>query len=298
MPSIAPPLPAFRTFNLKPSWHNRAGRVDRSACLELRASEVRRKADLKPRRTTASLEAVGEVTVSARFLFNLHRKRLPQQLAGDYRTTKSNAMKPPPPRKRPSHTRAEGEASIPPQWQGGCTGVGRDQGIQRPAACRSHPHPHPLNPRPSSPKSPSLQACRHPLADNPNRGATRTKRLGLYASGDAPGIEEDWKQTVRVERHRLHERLAQHFLICPICGNKYVKLFMVMCTSAEVEDAEDAEAWLKIMEGRYQAARRTVPAELMKIRAQLLERYGLIFRGRRLVCRKCLKIRYGERRKP
>ncbi|MEZ6191261.1 MAG: hypothetical protein R3C45_08220 [Phycisphaerales bacterium] len=33
-------LPTFETFATKPSWHNRAGRIDRSACVELKPSDL------------------------------------------------------------------------------------------------------------------------------------------------------------------------------------------------------------------------------------------------------------------
>ena len=40
-----------------------------------------------------------------------------------------------------------------------------------------------------------------------------------------------------------------------------------------------------------------MPPDVIELRHRLLQRYGLLFRGRRLVCRGCLGVRYGEVRK-
>ncbi|MEE9212176.1 MAG: hypothetical protein V3U29_05935, partial [Phycisphaeraceae bacterium] len=105
--------PNLATLELPPSWVNLAGRVDRAACLELRASEVRHEATFRTARTcrkpgrrvaTARVhrEAVGTVTISVFDLLDIHNRRQPRLLSGDYRTAKANAMRYTP-GKPPSH---------------------------------------------------------------------------------------------------------------------------------------------------------------------------------------------------
>ena len=143
------------------------------------------------------------------------------------------------------------------------------------------------------------------LSPNPNKGATRTKMLGLW---------EAWHQTIRIERWRLHKRLAQHFLICPNspsllspsplgrgvrgedlhsspCQGKSLKLFIPLCTKAEALDADLAEACLNQLDIRSTITQTSIVPNL-------INRYGLLFRNeRKLVCRKCLNLRYGQVRK-
>ena len=127
------------------------------------------------------------------------------------------------------------------------------------------------------------------IHSNPNKGASRTKMLGLW---------EAWQQTIRIERHRLHKNLAQHFLICPTCNNKFLKLFLPLCTKTEMLDADTAEAWLNQLDFQQQIIHTPLPAWLMAHRASLINRYGLLFRSeRKLICRKCLNLRYGQVRK-
>ena len=134
-----------------------------------------------------------------------------------------------------------------------------------------------------------IRSHRPTPALNPNKGAPQTKILGLW---------EHWSQTIRIERWRLHDRLAQHFMICPGCNQKFRKLFMPMCTEAEAHDADLAEAWINQLDVRCRITHAPLPVSLMAQRASILDRYGLLFTtGRRLVCRKCLGLRYGEVRK-
>ena len=99
--------PTLETFFPQPSWQNRSGRIDRSACLELRISDVKAHADLRPvsaspqpgrqrPQSRVLLEAAGIVTITADDLLRYHNRRQPRHLSGDYRTAKSNAMRPPP----------------------------------------------------------------------------------------------------------------------------------------------------------------------------------------------------------
>jgi len=263
--------PPLTTLNQRPSWVNRAGRVDRSACTEIRASELWPKCtNMKPApRTTDGPLAVGTVTIHTRWLARLHGNRHPFALQGDYRTAKSNAMKDP-----TAHAMRKPDAS---------------DGSQ------SWPF-------------------------NPNRSAARTKMLGLWVGGE-PGFDEagPGTQTIRIERwqrtrknsrkkdigRKQTSRLPnptpptyQHFIICPRCEEKFSKLFMVLCSKQEVFDAELAEGWIARTEAMYHDARAALPAEFYQHRAKLIDRYGLLFRGRRLACRTCLGIRYGQVREP
>ena len=270
--------PLLRTRQVQPSWVNRAGQIDRSACVELRASDVWRFAEFatvahpchhgarNPDLVHGYREAASEINVSARFLARVQRNRRPRHLQGDLRTTKSNAM-------RQSCRRSAISSQQEP---------------------RKHIRIHLPTP-----------------AINPNKGAPQTKFLGLW---------EHWSQTIRIERWRLHDRLAQHFLICPnspsllspsplgrgvrgegsstSCLHKVRKLFMPMCTKEEALDADLAEAWIKRLDARCRISRAPLPASLMAHRSSLLDRYSLLFTtGRRLECRKCLGLRYGEVRK-
>ena len=91
-----PSPPFLRSRNHKASWVNRAGRVDRSACFEVRASELWPlipSVQWSDAATFKGRQALAMITVTARMLRNLHDTRPPQQLVGDWRTRKSNAMK-------------------------------------------------------------------------------------------------------------------------------------------------------------------------------------------------------------
>jgi hypothetical protein len=244
------PLPPLPTLHTRPSWLNRAGRVDRSACAELRASEARLLIELPTRRRRSpGLEAQGTVTISAHRLWLFHRTRLPFQLLGDHRSPKSNAMK-----------------------------------------------LHPTDTPSTAWRSPLTHEWPYFGFINPNRGASQTKMLGLW---------EDWAQTIMIQRHRLHARLAEHYLRCPCakqshahdCVGKAKKLFMPLCTAEEARDADAAERWLTMLDAWHAAAHRPMDGDLMRRRAQVWERYGVLFRspgGRHLCCRGCLGVRYGE----
>ncbi|MCH8342944.1 MAG: hypothetical protein IH983_03050 [Planctomycetes bacterium] len=284
-----PHAPPLGTLNQRPSWVNLIGRVDRSACLELRASEVwpHVRFTAPPREaasgrrmvpvSAAFKQASGTLQISAHFLYRLHTGRLPRRLRGDLRTSKSNVMR----------------HHLPSPLGRGVGGEGSQ---------RKHVRIHDSGP-----------------AFNPNKGATFRwggKMLGLWA---------DWSQTIRVERWRLHERLAQHFLICPNslslskgegggegslpsppgrgvggegsqhCLGKVMKLFMPLCTLQEAADADLAEGWINLLDGRSRAAGIPLSPSLMAQRALLIIRYGLLFTdGRRLLCRNCLRMRYGS----
>ncbi len=262
--------PALVTLSRKPSWLNRSGRVDRSACVELRASDIWRlvaehhwrscgsqrqartrehathhhdaaRSAYRAGRLRPHREAFALFTITARLLARLHETRGPLQLAGDFRSVKSNAMN--------THYRDS----------------------------------------------------RTSIARNPNRGGMRIKKLGVWDGCDAgdehsPRLRTGWTQAVRLERWRLHARLAQHFLICPCCQRKHLKLFMPLATQKEVEDARLAEGWVRMLDARQTAGRIALDREHLVLRARMIERYGPLFRtgGRELRCRACLGVRYGE----
>lgn len=261
------PTPWLRTLGEQPSWQNRAGRIDRSACAEIRASNLWKHITtgepLRPRsgrrrdvarsdltirgHRNSEIDRVGDDAarrkrfafhLTARYLSQLQDRFTPRQLQGDDRTTKSNAMR---------HKRIE-------------------------ARGMHHKKLH----------------NRQQATPNPNKGASREKFLGLW---------EDWSQDINIIRCKLHDKLSQHFLICPGCKQRALKLFLPLCTRDEARDADIAELWIDAIDDFYRSLRRPMPAEIMTTRAALINRFGLLFReGRVLKCRRCLGLRYGEKR--
>ncbi len=291
----APP-PSLCTLHTPPSWHNRAGRVDRSACLTLLASRLwrwvplehwlshvsnttrARRQQLPPsqaRRLSLArrLDRSATLELDAHTLYQLHRCEEPHQLQGDYRTRKSNAMRV-------------------------GFGVKADK-------------PHPM-------KSANLQSqSPEPQTLNPNRGVgfTMHKMLGLPAA---------WSIHLTIERYFQHAKLKQHFLVCPVCsggtgfqpvihsqfndrqdacptqpqspkpnsrhsklpGGRVAKLYLPLCTRQEYSDAKIAYLWLQT---HCHPNRPLSPAA-----ALLIERYAELFPNRSPRCRQCLGLRYGE----
>lgn len=226
-------LPTLPTLATKPSWVNRAGRVDRSACVELRASEIKRLL-FSPvpgkRRDTRGPEGSVQYTVNGALLEQLHAARQPRGLRGDARTGKSNAIK-----------------------------------------SRFTISPH----------------VARPDAPNPNKGASQQKVLALL---EVDG--QSWSQTLVLQRWRLHAKLAQHFLICPKCQQKTMKLFMPLCMPEEAADAAYVAIYLRSLR-TYQRNAAGSPLE-----AQLLNRYAPLLPPRQLRCARCLGLRYGEVKYP
>ena len=282
-----PSIPTLESLHTKPTWHNRAGRIDRSACfvltvskhwrdipeddwtyrLGLPPSEQWRLNNPRPAHDVRGLKGLcdryAEATFWARALWLLHKGEQPYPLRGDFRTAKSNAMK----------------AGAGAQWM-------REDRV---------------------------------LGDgpvNPNRGVgfNQYKMLGLDAA---------WHTTVRIERVVQHAKLRQHFFVCPVCGplaaaqragveterhasktlpparcaaakkqslpGRVTKLYLPLCTPREGEDAMIAQLWLKT---------HTKPNHpLTPDEAKLIERYGALFEPRQLRCRQCLGLRYGEVKK-
>lgn len=291
--ALSPPVHALSLLNRTPSWVNRAGRVDRCACLEVRASELW---PLIPShnwnavRTATDLLAHAPFTVTTRLLQHLHDQRLPRRFTGDLRTPKSNAMK----------------SSRDPQRR---RRLNRKKGEQPWTA---------------------LPDVSDALYCNPNHGAARSKIIALP--------DCTWRQDVRIERWRRGKKRSAvsdqqvvirgehsavsgqhtlvkdppwrapshhsappthwHYLICPACQNRVFKLMWVLAFPQELIEAAFAEQWIQQIDARLAASRQTLPHTLAAIRAQLIDRYGLLFPdSRRLICRTCLGVRYGEVRK-
>jgi hypothetical protein len=300
MHSFTPP--ELATFCEHPSWCNQHGRIDRSACIEIRLAEVRKLAGCVPRKYEAARHvlplpnetraknaggrvATGIYTITAHEVHELNRTRWPRQLAGDWRTTRANAM--------------------------------RDEDFSSGARYhfrvkRNAPHEH---------------ATYDGLDPNPNHGACRTKMIGL---------PYDWTQPLRVEKWIFERRIQPaYYLICPGprplsksaclprflqaqfarpsvssvssvvnppplstcprgrnsarkgCPQRTLKLMMAQCTEAEARDAEIAQLWIESLPPQL------IPRLRLRITA-LLARYAPIMHPRTLLCPRCLGVRYGN----
>lgn len=189
----APAPPQLKSLHTRPTWHNRAGRIDRSACFTLTASQLWRRipdddwayrvkppsnasADafdqygrpITPRRLPKGLcDRYATRTLWARDLWLMHKWQWPRTLQGDHRTPRSNAMR-----------MGVGSSAL---------GVGKKPGPQNPTPITQNP-------------------------PNPNRGVgfNLYKMLGLNCL---------WQTTLTIERYVQHAKLKQHFLVCPVCGD-------------------------------------------------------------------------------
>ena len=266
--------PQFATFDQPPSWTNQAGNIDRAACMEVFAKDVWRRGIFRETPTANGRISTGIVILTADWLLAMDRKRRPRALSGDYRTAQANAMRPP--------------------------------GVPARRARRG--------------LTPGVPTPYHDfgLHVNPNKGACRVKKLG---------VPDTWTHPLRVELWKLSEAITKRpFLICPnlkncppncpspldwklagydprlpglstiargsklnmeICPQRVLKLFIVQCTEAELYDAFAAQTWI-----------RTLPPGLRvkhdRFIGRLVQRYGLLFHPRRLMCQRCLGIKYNE----
>ncbi len=331
-----PPPPDLATLGSPPSWHNRAGRVDRSCCFTLTAAELWRRipddvwryttppAHGRGRATPSSRsvakrpDRVGTLVLTAEQLWLIHRNQQPAPLRGDFRTPKSNAFKPGEEATRWwNAARAQGTAGPRPGVSGPPGG---------PAACdAAAKKTRKANPHAGRPATPTPL---DPPAVNPNRGAGFSMGLKML------GLPADWSTTLTVERYVQHAKLSQHFLVCPVCAaaaaqagaspsaaasyaagsrsrqgpaghgpaanrtppsqrpsgglppGRVTKLYLPLCTPREWEDAQLVHLWI----GSHLAPNRPYTRPVL----ELLERYAELFPGRRLRCRQCLGLRYGE----
>ncbi|MBI1374771.1 MAG: hypothetical protein GC159_18785 [Phycisphaera sp.] len=249
--------PDLATFDRPPSWVNNNHRPDRSACLDVRAAHV-------------------------------------------WRSVNPAAWSPVPAKPQPGTRRPD--ARVSPEARAQLTLHARD--LQH---IFDHARPFPLvgdlrTPKSNALKDPTIHPVRRRhrkptdapyrarrsthdkqrYAD-PNRGAAAVKTLALPAL---------WSQRLTLERWRLHDRLAQHFLLCPRCGEKKSKLFLLLATDDERRDADLALDYLHRL-NRYRPNRPGSPDEL-----RLVQRFGPLFPPRPLLCLACLDLRYGYARFP
>ena len=275
-----PTPPTLLSLDTKPSWHNRAGRVDRSACFTLTASQLWRQVpdddwayrlglrpgpagtrqnrpqDACPKpHHFGKCDRYATFTLYARSLWLMHKWENPYPLRGDFRSIKSNAMRAHIPRNKSSQL---------------------IQGTRNDSILGDGPI-------------------------NPNRGVGFNDHKML-------GLDCMWQTTLRIERYVQHAKLKQHFLVCPVCSRKNnpntqhlkpkpharlsgrcTKLYLPLCTEQEYEDAQIAERWLRTH------CHPNRPWSDAAVR--LIERYSELFmgqHGRQLRCRRCLGLRYGE----
>ncbi|QNN23772.1 hypothetical protein HED60_16345 [Planctomycetales bacterium ZRK34] len=360
-----PGAPAIQlaTLDDPPSWHNAAGRVDRSACLNLDVRKLWRQlpddawrpAQSESRPGTRApgskthREAVAHFTLTAADLDRLLALARPFQLLGDFRTEKANAMR------RIHHGATEARSKRSRQDEQdqqdndlhiqscihpvdpvktslrihhGATEARskrsrQDEQDQQDNDFHIHSCIHPVDPVKTSlrihhgdmealnKKSRQdeqdqqdsdlhIQSCIHPVdpvkTSSPclrdsvvNASFRRTPRtmnpnLGA-AAVKVHGVEPTWSQTFRLERWRLHEKLARHFIFCPRCDGRRFKLYLPLCTPAEARDAHFALAHLQ------QHAAGNKP--LTEPQRRLIDRYATLFSPRRILCADCLHMRFG-----
>ncbi len=330
----APPRPNLETLDHWPSWLNARGHLDRSACFELKVSEVRRLAGCVPMKTGPTGKvyrakgrdkypepdlpngqamgngkgrlSAGWWDIDAWQMQYVLDGRPPRGLGGDWRTGRAPAMR----------NRA-GEAMGPEQ---GGYGPG-----QRGYELNTARHPPPAPPS----REGSLQAALHHadgldagLGGNPNRGATREKRFGL---------SDQWTQRLGLEKWE-HNSVSgvQYFLVCPgpgasdpgrrpasACDAKGLK-GMTGTTSNCGDGSRGAHGkgwvcgqrvyklfWVLARPGEVRDAllaerwiEGLTSAQLAQHSAAvsaLIDRYGPVMGDDRLLrCRRCLRLRYGQ----
>jgi len=310
--------PNLPTLNARPSWCNLRGGLDRSACVELRLSEVRQLAGCStfyaaprvprlpgskrrrpaPRSRRAHETrplpderaapngrgriSTGTFTITAIHLHALHAARPARFLAGDMRTSRAHVM-------RADHGAAGEPTGDRPRFR---TRVTRAQPVAWPPE--------------------------RGLGPNPNRAP------GLKITG----LHESWSQPLRLEKWLYPTRkLPVYYLVCPgalgdrapgdspgakcpplstrpparehpstgRCPQRCLKLMMVLCTPAEARDARLAQLWIRMMDG-HPNTRRLLreDRQLGSIHSELVARYGLLFEPRVLLCPRCLGVRYGN----
>ncbi|MGB0766348.1 MAG: hypothetical protein ACPGYV_01410 [Phycisphaeraceae bacterium] len=234
MRDLSPPV--LETFGHWPSWLNARGHIDRSACFELKVSELRRisgcipmqmrRGDMtgkayrakgrqrfglpdlpneRPAPSTKGRISCGWYDLSPREMDHLARQQFPRRLAGDWRTARAPAMRPrfQKLRPKPSRNAATDEA----------TGTGDDAEGTGPSRRCSTALCMDLTQGGYGPGSYAYErrsasgALDRGLEGNPNRGATREKRFGL---------DVDWVQRLGLEKWE-HNSVSgvQYFLICP-----------------------------------------------------------------------------------
>ncbi|MCE9590738.1 MAG: hypothetical protein K8S99_09465 [Planctomycetes bacterium] len=328
MDAIAPP--ELETLDRKPSWVNRAGRVDRSACVELLVGEVWRWAVMRRVRAADKIvEARGVAVVRASVLEASLRGRPPRVLVGDFRSAKSNAMSPGPGtragrwREKRLGNRTRASREVAPFELGGAR-VPPAAGLPRPgpySECSEAKDRRDARPTGCSDISHGTTTGGAALFVVGGVGWRQRKRAAKERPGSAeeravaaPGVEigrdaglrgnpnhgttrwkvlglnEGWEQAVVIERLRRHASLVRHEMLCPACGRRARVLLMPLATQAEVRDARTAAVWLNGV--RQSPGNRPATPEETRLAA----RYGPVW-DRVLKCASCWAVRYGENRK-
>lgn len=223
--------PKLETFDHWPSWLNARGHLDRSACFELKVSDVRWIAgcipmqrgqygklyrargrkwfgvpDLPNERPAASYKgriSCGHYDLSVVQMDELARRYRPRKIGGDWRTGRAPAM-------RPVKSNTPGMSLKQGGYGPGSYAYELNQAQAAYDALFAGAEAEPLPPwlegsmfeRP--PRGVPLDAG---LDGNPNQGACREKRFGLDA---------DWSQRLSLEKWS-HNSVSglQYFLICP-----------------------------------------------------------------------------------
>lgn len=241
-------LPHLDTLDLPPSWcmlHPRTGQptsVDRSACLEVRVSEVRRlaacvsvnprtgrdRADAprfqlpgrRPCPTRDGRRATGVFVLNAAMIDWLGSRRPKRQLRGDYRGTRANAMRPV--GWSPEH--GAPPVTLPP---------GEEIRHCRPVTHRNrhsfgHRAPNGTRTQRSTPTHRVL--LDNILPGNPNRlgpfdpeaadAQTIVRGGGGVTTRKIHALPDDWTQPLRIEQWAIPTgpTSTRYYLVCPGCG--------------------------------------------------------------------------------
>ncbi len=307
VPWILPP-PVLPTLEGLPSWVNAYGNVDRSACVGVWVSELRRlhgcvRGSVRPDPETGrrirvrplpteegARNGLGRLTtarvvLTKAMLEELLARRPERLYPGDYRTLRSPAMRgalwqaPPAGARQPSSPGVRG-------WKGFRWRVGRGGVLRRPE---------------------------EGLEPNPNAGPGRGKGLG---------VGPPWQVGIRLERWQMGGLRSAYYMICPAggaglqdpgdgqyarlssaprgaapwgrCPQRVLSLLMVLCTPQEAVDAALAQAWIGRLPAEPGPRTRQRWNEVVAVVNRLCARYGMLFAPRRLVCRQCLGVRYAD----
>ncbi len=246
-----------------PSWCNQAGRVDRSACLEIKASDVARLVGRDGSGWVDAPSAAGRVrtavvTLDIYDLRGWAKLRPAVMLAGDRRGPRANAMCDEGVRVPRVGEKLEPGEYVNPnhgRWASKWLGlaISWTQTI-RLEQWRLHPDQglHTYLVCPCGGRLPLPTAARGPTGQ------------------DVAGLST---------RERGHAAWG--------CPQRVNKLLLVRCTQKELRAMIAAERWI------HQLSARDWPRELGRVKL-VRERLGMLMGLRTAVCRRCLGVRYGN----
>lgn len=255
--------------------------------------------EMKRARTAAGREARGSIVMNTRWLKKLHDTRQPRAIEGDYRW-KSHAMQP-------------------------VRGWDRDKRWQR--SLKGHAMMG-TGPQRSTILigNPNRGACQEKMFGVIAGEWRQELTVERWSIGRVP---ED-SYTLPNLRGKWDRRLMRHYFACPgrelgyrrvpvwrpdarvvqpterqkwwwaigreawgqPCTGKCYKLFLPLCTRAELEDSLMALEWLKMVEA-LRRVRMVGPVRSLDEQV-VAARYSPLFGPRRLVCGKCLGLHYGK----